>query len=134
MTGESIESYKHKERALITPKQMASVFIKVPVSERLPKESGGIIGYCDTADILQQLYFDSKKGIFHDPLDDEETPMRVTIFLEEIELPTEEEIRKAGLGNFTEDDINDVYGEFIDDDRRSFVNGANYILKKLKGS
>lgn len=98
---------------------MASVFIKVPVSDRLPKQSGGIIGYCDTADILQQFYFDSKKGIFHDPLDDEETPMRVTIWLEEIELPTDDQILEATLIK-------------QEKDQTQFMRGIDFLMNWIK--
>lgn len=85
---------------------MDSVFIKVPVSERLPNESGLYI----TNNGVTHFISGCKRWAGVDPL----------WYLEEIELPTE----------------SDVEIEFINKDWISIQDakdGANFILNKLKG-
>lgn len=53
-------------------------------------------------------------------------------WLEEIELPSEEDIRREALGPFKEKDLEDQYGDFIQDDIDTFTKGANYIINLLK--
>ena len=53
-------------------------------------------------------------------------------FLEEIELPNEEDIRREALGPFKEKDLEDQYGDFIQDDIDTFTKGANYIINLLR--
>lgn len=90
---------------------MASVFIKVPVSERLPNESGLYI----TNNGVTHFISGCKRWAGVDPL----------WYLEEIELPTENQVSIESLKYY-----GNVPGE------RSiniFKHGANFILNKLKG-
>lgn len=58
--------------------------------------------------------------------------INVKWWLEEIELPNAEDIRREALGPFKEKDLEDQYGDFIQDDINTFTKGANYILNLLK--
>ena len=53
-------------------------------------------------------------------------------WLEEIELPDAEDISRQALGPFKEKDLEDQYGDFIQEDINTFTKGANYILNHLK--
>ena len=85
---------------------MASVFIKMPVSERLPNESGLYI----TNNGVTHFISGCKRWAGVDPL----------WYLEEIELPTDEEIESQCEVRPSTRAI-------------AFNNGANFILNKLKG-
>ena len=76
-----------------------------------------------------RIYYDNENkewlsadGYTHNPL----------FWLEEIELPSEEDIRRGALGPFKEKDLEDQYGDFIQDDIDTFTKGANYIINILK--
>lgn len=86
---------------------MASVFIKVPVSERYPKN-------------LHKSYYTNIGSVygFYMKLHKAEW------WLEEIELPTDEEMNK--LKPLPDDSVVSAYDS-------GFYNGANFILNKLKG-
>lgn len=58
------------------------IYREVSVTDRLLLKNKGVIGICDSADGLQQFYF--QDGKFVDPVDD--YPMPVTAWLEEITL------------------------------------------------
>lgn len=96
---------------------MSSVFIKVPISERFPKESG------DYYSNIGRVYFKANKFYLRDEQVITKTSS-VVWWLEEIELPTEEEMNK--LKPFPDDSVVAVYDS-------GFYNGANFILDKLKG-
>jgi hypothetical protein len=99
---------------------MDKLFRQVSVKERLPENNGGIIAICSPEDGLQQLYF--KDGEFLDPMDDH--PMKVTAWLEEVELPNYEDTRKA----------RDAYSySYLDPFRWGWKYGVKHILSKLKG-
>lgn len=90
---------------------MASVFIKVPVSERPPNEEGNY--YTD----LGYIYFKQEIKLWYD---DENDYCYPNYWLEEIELPTDEEILGATLIK-------------QDKDQTQFMRGIDFILNKLKG-
>ncbi len=100
---------------------MDKLFRQVSVKERLPENNGGIIAICSPEDGLQQLYF--KDGEFLDPMDD--LPMKATAWLEEVELPSDVDIRNEAIfaTNKSFDAMSDRY----------WIDGANYILNTLKG-
>ncbi|MCY4781784.1 hypothetical protein ORI89_19215 [Sphingobacterium sp. UT-1RO-CII-1] len=100
---------------------MASVFIKVPVSERLPKK-GGSYGVIVNDSLFSHADF--YYSIFTD--EDEWSKNNVTHWLEEIELPEEEAARQfanemAGDGHYNMSEID------------AFVDGFNYLYEDLKG-
>lgn len=100
---------------------MNKLYREVSISERLPLKNSGVIGICDPADGLQQFYF--QDGKFVDPADD--YPMTVTAWLEEVKLPSDEEIKQEEYNNFIQSDRNHYFKD-------GFKTGANFILNKLK--
>jgi len=100
---------------------MPKLYREVLVTERLPKEEGNVIGICDPADCLQQLYFEN--GQFFGLEDD--NPMPVTAWLEPIELPSEEELKKE-RDSYSYSNISLLFN-------RGWRYGANYIINHLKG-
>lgn len=86
---------------------MASVFIKVPVSERLPSESG--------------IYTTNKGAVHFLSVCKRWAGCEPQWFLEEIELPTEEEVFKSSTG-WKEETRQECY-----------IIGASFVLSKLKG-
>lgn len=102
------------------------VFVKrYPNRGEFPKEDNK--DYCSN---VGMVYF--RKDKFY--LRDEQLITftdKVEWFLEEIELPNAEDIRREALGPFKEKDLEDQYGDFIQDDIDTFTKGANYILNLL---
>lgn len=100
-----------------------TVFRKVMVKDRLPVIFGEYItdiGYMFYNN--GQKYFEDRQGVCFPKW-----------FLEEIELPSEQDLRKESLGKFSEIEAQDEeIGEFIEDDALEFMKGANYILSKLR--
>ena len=102
-----------------------TVFVKRYTEKgELPKFKGGVYqGYFHTEFVLVKYSkYDGWKL-------DRRCP---DYFLEEIELPNAEDIRREALGPFKEKDLEDQYGDFIQDDIDTFTKGANYILNHLK--
>ena len=98
-----------------------TVFIKVLVDDRLPTVKGSIIGQCGDIPCLQQFYFDGKE--FKDLFDDH--PFPVKWWLEEIELPSEDELNeKSDLKK----------GSSMWFHSQGFTQGANFILNHLKSN
>lgn len=97
------------------------LYREVSVSERLPQTEGGVIAICNPIDGLQQLYF--QDGKFVDPEDDH--PMPATAWLEEVKLPTEEEIRKE-RDAYSYSKLSGLF-------RDGWRFGVKYILESLKG-
>lgn len=83
---------------------MASVFVKVKCSDRLPKHIDKL--YITDKGLIKSNYFYSQC---------------VEWFMEEIELPSEEDI------------INEETMKGTNERSIGFIEGANFILKKLKG-
>jgi|GEM_PF-1872141 len=103
-------------------KQMENkLYREVSVTDRLPLKNGGVIGICDSADGLQQFYF--QDGEFVDPVDD--YPMPVIAWLEEVKLPTKEEIRKV-RNSYSWSHINPIFND-------GWRFGVKFILEILKG-
>ena len=93
------------------------VFVKrYPEKGEFPEKSGWYLG----SGAIHQYSVDNG---FYDT---------VKWWLEEIELPNAEDIRREALGPFKEKDLEDQYGDFIQDDIDTFTKGANYILNLLK--
>ncbi|WP_418360126.1 hypothetical protein [Sphingobacterium detergens] len=92
---------------------MDSIFIKVPVSERLPEKSGPIVCVHMDGDLFTTGYV---KGL--------SIGSAVTHWLEEIEIPTYEDTRKA----------RDAYSySYLDPFRWGWKYGVKHILNVIKG-
>lgn len=109
---------------------MGTIFKKVKVSDRLPKNRS-YVPTINTLGGIDTLYHICN-GEFTNSHVSTDTLHYIEAWLEEVELPSKEEIRKESLGFFTEEDIKDIYGDFIEEDSNTFTRGANYILNKLK--
>ena len=100
------------------------VFVKrYPEKGELPKHGGYFLSN------IGLIQFFAKDNSW---LDDEYSHFSPNYWLEEIELPNAEDIRREALGPFKEKDLEDQYGDFIQDDIDTFTKGANYILNILK--
>lgn len=94
-----------------------TVFVKrYPSKGEFPEKSGWYLG----SGAVHQYSVDNG---FYDT---------VKWWLEEIELPSEEDVRREALGPFKEKHLDGQYGDFIQDDINTFTKGANYILNLLK--
>jgi hypothetical protein len=93
-----------------------SVFVKVRVDDELPE---------DEFDTCITNYGEMFGGDVNQDTCD--------WWLKKIDLPSEDELRKESLGGFSEEEADDEeIGEYIEDDAKAFMAGANYILSKLK--
>lgn len=90
-----------------------TIFKKVNVSDRLPKERS-YVATVNTMGGIDTLYHIGD-GEFTNSHVDTDTFNYIESWLEEIELPSEEEVIESCRGAKT-----------------SYINGANYILNKLK--
>lgn len=107
------------------------VFIKVPINDN----HIGVLDFYITPSgkrIWGQVYLEQSTCLWqcYEPKTD--VVWYVTHALEEIELPDAEDIRREALGSFKEKDLEDQYGDFIQDDIDTFTKGANYIINLLK--
>lgn len=94
-----------------------SLYRRVMVVDRLPKESGFYL----TSSGMRYFIESFKKWNV--------TPL---YWLEEVELPSKEEILKESYLPFKEEDIHDQYGEEIFEDSKRFLKGVEYISKFIK--
>jgi len=105
------------------------LYREVSVKDRLPKNNGGIIAICSPVDGLQQLYF--KDGEFLDPMDDR--PMNATAWLEEFELPSDDEIEESGREGGLRDNELQLYWEGAVDLKRSIIGNTNQESEVTNG-
>ena|SRR5690606_32622274 len=105
---------------------MASVYIKVPVKDRLPR-------YTKKNIQTDRGIRDFSHGHFwHRPPKHLEYDELVKYWLEEIQLPTEEEIENESYLPFKKEDAQGQYGEFVKEDSDKFIQGVNFILDHIK--
>lgn len=104
---------------------MSSVFVKVPVSDRLPD-------YCKTKTFIdksgrtQDIAIDDENSVYYCS---DRTFSNISVlkskydyWLEEIQLPTEEEIREQSKGEIA----------IVNDGCEEFISGANFIINHIK--
>ena len=83
---------------------METIFRKVSVNERLPNKTGRYFCLGNVYGNLTSLFFNNQKRWME--LQDEYHP---EYWLEEIELPTDEEIEKEGMKIDSQEEIHDYY-------------------------
>lgn len=99
-----------------------SVFVKVRAEDELPVFPHGQYKAAFTTD-RGFVYYCKYEGWYEN----------VEWWLKEVKLPSEDELRKKSLGKFSEKEAADEeIGDYIEDDAKTFMAGANYILSKLK--
>ena len=112
-----------------------TVFIKrYPSKGELPEYGQRVIGL-----VLEQNDLGLSKFLWNVSYHEEEKKffmdgdiVSIEYWLEKIELPNAEDIGRGALGPFKEKDLEDQYGDFIQEDINTFTKGANYILNHLK--
>lgn len=86
---------------------------------------------------ISKKYFTSHGHLYYSVIrnefsDEDWLLLNVKWWLDVIELPNAEDIRREALCPFKEKDLEDQYGDFIQDDIDTFTKGANYIINHLK--
>lgn len=114
---------------------MTTLYRKVQTSERLPEKEGTFLTDCGELD-----YFPEHKSFLVDIRDMGNVDMNPDWWLEPVDLPTDDEVRKHAS-----EDSKEMWAQWhnviIEGTIRTvgesaeieFINGADYILNKIKG-